>query len=473
MLRIGPGLKPYWVPEVLLQSLKDLPRGNSDDESIHLQDVDVETGHVIAHFLYTGRYHLLPIDPAYVDGTEQDKLKEEFEKAIAVFVTAKKYRLTGLQELAKDQTERIADKISMMQAAHAVTEGTLAILQEDAAWLYTLVLQKADKAFEEDHALFSSASLYDGIKSLTLAKLLGQHVADLYCRQIFRLNESLNSTLEVTNGKDIHNSQDPLEAGANQPVEALSAGVICATQSGVRAQSEQVLVTTEDQEPGLYPTAKTPTPQPSENAREDVSAERSAINRNGDVSHGNTAVMTEAALIAHYAARTGPFKGLKKSERMLLRKQLRAQAVAKSDDTEGDIVPEVTERQEHVDIVATVPVVDGIVVADPFVGLSKLQKKKLEKRLQEEAAARELQESTNAKFSPEGETPTDSCSILRESDSAVGLNPSDDEYCAFRYEHLSQIGRWRECKQCEEYMRRIAIKLHSAGMPDVNMLITT
>jgi hypothetical protein len=50
---------------------------------------------------------------------------------------------------------------------------------------------------------------------------------------------------------------------------------------------------------------------------------------------------------------------------------------------------------------------------------------------------------------------------------------SNDDDCKLRLEHLSRIDGWQNCKPCELYMRKIAIKLHSVGLTNVNGFSTT
>jgi hypothetical protein len=45
---------------------------------------------------------------------------------------------------------------------------------------------------------------------------------------------------------------------------------------------------------------------------------------------------------------------------------------------------------------------------------------------------------------------------------------SNDDDCELRLEHLSRDDGWKNCKPCELYMRKIAIKLHLVGLPNVN-----
>ena len=162
-----------------MQSLRDVPFSESAERTINLPDVDVETGHVIVHFLYTGQYQTLP----YIEEESgPSHSRADFKKAISAFIAAKNYKLTALQELARTEVSKCGENIGILQAAHAIGKDTLSALQEDAVWLQDLILKKADQAFENNDEIFSSTSFFSGIKSHKLAKLLGRHVAKLYHR---------------------------------------------------------------------------------------------------------------------------------------------------------------------------------------------------------------------------------------------------------------------------------------------------
>lgn len=178
--------------------------------------MDTESGHIIVHFLYTGQYQTLPSDeeqPCHSHG------RVDFKKAISAFIAAKKYGLTSLQELARNKIFQCAEDISIVQAAHGIGKDVLSTMQEDASWLQTLVIQKAEKAFVTNNEIFISNSFFSGIKSHKLTKLLGQHVAKLYHKQNEEMNEVL-SELRQTFDKQ----NDLLENGcsAKEQVEMSS-----------------------------------------------------------------------------------------------------------------------------------------------------------------------------------------------------------------------------------------------------------
>jgi hypothetical protein len=199
-LRIGPHHQPYFVPEILLQSLRDLPFSESAERTIDLPDVDAETGHVIVHFLYTSQYQTLP-DIEEESGPSYSRAG--FKKAISAFIAAKNYKLTALQELARNEVHKCGENIGVAQAAHGIGKDTLSALQEDALWLQDLIMQKAEQAFANNDDIFSSNSFFSGIKSHKLAKLLGQHVAKLYHSRVEELSRGSSELKPSTPNQEV------------------------------------------------------------------------------------------------------------------------------------------------------------------------------------------------------------------------------------------------------------------------------
>lgn len=199
-MRIGPDHQPYFVPEILLQTLRDLPYSESAERTIDLPDVDVETGHVIVHFLYTSQYQTLP-------DTEEEPSpsysRVGFKKAISAFIAAKNYKLTALQELARNEVHKCGENIAIAQAAHGIGKDTLSALQEDAVWLQDFIMRKAEQTFANNDEIFSSNSFFSGIKSHKLAKLLGQHVAKLYHSRVEELSRDISELKPRTPNQEV------------------------------------------------------------------------------------------------------------------------------------------------------------------------------------------------------------------------------------------------------------------------------
>ncbi|KAJ4333976.1 hypothetical protein N0V87_007235 [Didymella glomerata] len=523
-LRVGPDLESFYVPEFLLQSLNDLPRSGKTVKAVHLPDIDVDTAHIIVHFLHTAQYQTLHSSE---EETASDHSKADFKKAIAAYIAAKKYDLAALQELARDSIFECAGRISLTQAAHGIGKDTLAAIQEDAGWLQDLVLRKVEQTFAESDEIFSSAVFFSGIESLELAKVLGQRVAELYRSRVRQLREQLNTSdeggslmvgggIEVVAEQTIHQQDEvaiedvPSASSLNETVkeEENSSQAIgnvsevpCTTAETV-TQAEPVVCAIEevvsdafvavsalDTKPARDAEGNRAIPEPpsTSNGVDAWEATLDAIPR-----YPETIVSESAAsLKAQCLAGTGPFEGISsKKERLKLMKKLRAKAAAISLEereeaaagnmkeeprtVETEVEQETATPMQAVsveevpcnEIELRVSAIDSPAI-DPFAGLSKSQRKKLEKKMKEEAAANEKQREIDTSQ----EVVIGSDLIEPEPDSAVDMAASDDESCPFRYEHLTQVEQWRSCSKCEAYMRKIAIKLHTAGLPDVNGLV--
>lgn len=185
-----------------MQTLRDLPFSESAEKTIDLPDVDVETGHVIVHFLYTSQYQTLP---DIEEGPSPSYSRADFKKAISAFIAAKNYKLTALQELARNEVHKCGENIAIAQAAHGIGKNTLSALQEDAVWLQDFIMRKAEQTFANNDEIFSSNSFFSGIESHKLAKLLGQHVAKLYHSRVEELSKDCSELKLSTPHQEVKN----------------------------------------------------------------------------------------------------------------------------------------------------------------------------------------------------------------------------------------------------------------------------
>lgn len=521
--------------------MNDLPHSETAEKTIDLPDVEPDTGHIIVHFLHTGQYQALRNGE---EDSASSHSKSDFKKAIAALMAAKKYRLTGLQELAKDIITECVGEIGIAQVAHGIDKDTLAELQEDAGWLQNLVLRKIEQAFRENDEIFSSASFFNGIKSLKLAKLCGQHVAKLYRVQSREVDKEL-SELE----KCIAKQGDLLKNwGVTEQIHEFAPAT----------QSDQATIA-EEAAPPLPPADEAPsddwgdfafTKKKKKMAR--LAAEEARLEEPEPVPEPvmEAAAVEEPEPVPEQAMEAPPVEdrpvavpgylgevvettvnsadvedswasfsiGLGKKKK---KKGKKTAVVAEAPGPEPD-VPRALEVSElspaHVDFtssntvqeVPSVPPMEVMadVVSDPVTvvedapvvvgpppaneqedlwsrgvtfGSSKKKKKKRDK-VEEELPPPpppEFEEKIGDDFiEPETALQLKSESIpepasLVDGNSyvVVAEEPDNDEKCPFRYEHLSQSDGWKGCQRCEVYMRKIAIKLHTAGLPDVNGLV--
>lgn len=520
-LRVGPDLKPYYVSEVLLESLKDLPRSREVESTIDLSDVNGDTAHTIVHFLYTGQYQTLPNGERE---TPTGASKGEFKKAIATFIAAKSYGLTNLLEVARLEAERIGDDISIVQVAHAVGKETLTSMHEDAGWLQGLVLRKAEQTFTESDEIFSTASFFNGIKNLKLAKLLGQRNAELYRRRVRQLRDQSNPFDARRAEHEVDKVIEPIgyepdEAGVGDTHPAChgsetnkeAAPELTASETLSQSHCAAIEIVTQPEPEHLaleehvsdtYAAVAEPeietihraedTSGISEPSSTGIGVDEWQVVMDTVVKQPETiAPEMENPLRVHYRAGTGPFEGMKSNkEKLRLRKKLEAQAASRFSAGKGGLtVDKMKEELKTLDtgtkeeIAAKMQAVSveetpcnetereisatHAPAIDPFAGSSRTQRKRLEQKLKEEAAAKEEQGGVCAAQ----DVATGSNLIEPGADSAVSIDAPDDEICPSRHEHLKQNEEWRNCWKCEAYMRKIAIKLHTVGLPDVNSLL--
>lgn len=105
---IGPKSVPYYISRHLLPP--DWSPGLQ--ESIRMADVDLETGHTLVHYFYTGSYERLPSPTTgyYAD----------LKRDVSVYIMAKKYEIEGLQQLATKSIERNGWQLEYLECLEAI-----------------------------------------------------------------------------------------------------------------------------------------------------------------------------------------------------------------------------------------------------------------------------------------------------------------------------------------------------------------
>lgn len=521
-LRIGPDLQPYYVPEILLQSLGKLPPSVSGDKSIHLQDVDVDTGHVIVHFLYTGHYQIL--DGWHSDDdvvtTTSARANSEFKKALRAFVAAKKYKLATLQELAKLEIIRCGDEMSISHAAHAISKHILTELQDDAVWLQDLVLHKAEQAFEEDDAVFSTASFFSNIKNLKMAKLLGQRVAKLYHKRVSELHTAISAAKAEPNVPEngvveevdaniwVVSADRPVEGPSPPPLET-ECPVDDWASFGAAERKKKKGTKAAEQLSFDSPSPPSPVAEPEfvpDPVTEPVPVEEPILDAPEPVPEVVETAIDDGAPEdpwGSFSVGVGK-KKKKKSKRAALLEEVPApepevpsqtleasEPVPEPEPIPSDVAQEIPSEAppESIPDVVSEPaaaIEDSPVVVEPplaneeedswgwgaTLSPGKKKKRKKGKAVQLEAPPSPpppppmavLEDLIEPEPQPE---PEPALPVEEE----PHTDAAGDVFCPWRYEHLTQNDTLKDCKQCELYVRRIAVKLHSAGLPDANGLV--
>ncbi|KAF1962410.1 hypothetical protein CC80DRAFT_160521 [Byssothecium circinans] len=179
-LRIGPEKSVSYVPRDLLQNLDWMASAWSGE--ISLADVDENTGHVLVHYLFTGAYQTL-----YNTGASLiDEVNIEFKRAVLAYTAAKKCRLHGLRELAKNEIQRFGTEMDIFAVIEAVKDDFSKLLG-DTAWFHAYLDEKVEAVFEEDRTVFEGDKFFDRVNDVGLARVLAKCVARLYNNKIERM----------------------------------------------------------------------------------------------------------------------------------------------------------------------------------------------------------------------------------------------------------------------------------------------
>ena len=583
------------MPEVLLQNLADLPTRDPWTGHIQLADVDVGTGHVLAHYLHTAAYQTLDdSEDETADSPGTKTATNDFRKAVLTLGAATRFGLAGLQQLAQVEIARTGTDISLHDTIQIIQESLIGGAFHENTWIQAYISEKVRSAYKRKFGLLSGSDMFSGIENPTVIKFLAQTVIGLYDEEILKLRkekvdkkqakqhvevsaDGANAPTLSANG-DVsstmaHEAVDPTSAvlgGIEYLVEEVAASTAEPSYPivGTSAAEEALPVTFAGDlgDPSEFPTTSS-----MENGRAEspVSMENpsfpldlpSAMEEPLEVpvevfADEPVEVFVEEPVEAHVyeVPAVDPFAGLSKSQKKKLEKKMKEEAAAKEreaaeyakleaeqvelkrfeeepveksveepveksvEEPVEELVEEPVEEpvdksveapvEEPVEELVEVPVeepVDESVEApveepveehvenpvyevpaiDPFAGLTRMQRRKLEKRLRAKAAAKENEAAEYSKLEAEEAElkrleavagsdfiepePTVAVEALEALDPATEVVAiSSSEICSSNREHLSEIDGWKNCKPCELYVQQVVSKLHSAGLPDVN-----
>ncbi|KAG9187919.1 hypothetical protein G6011_05790 [Alternaria panax] len=189
-LHFGATHQIYYLPEVLLQRLENIPSRDPWTREIYLVDVDASIGHVLIHYLHTGVYQTLNSkDVEDIDDTHKTFVRNEFQTAVLALEAAKKYSVPGLQELAQIELDRRGKDMCLRGAVYAIREEFISGLPDERAWLQNYVSEKVRWTFEHDPSMLSDADFFGSIESPTMTRLLAQIIVGLYSKEVDKLRK--------------------------------------------------------------------------------------------------------------------------------------------------------------------------------------------------------------------------------------------------------------------------------------------
>ncbi|EEU35020.1 uncharacterized protein NECHADRAFT_78553 [Fusarium vanettenii 77-13-4] len=143
------GNGPLHIPHALLHQTaelasRDVATGccSSSFHELHLNDIAYDTGHVLIHFLVTGRYQCLKPQ----GDTSTKTYTPEFTTALRVYAAAQSFQLPSLRDLARREMIDLGDRSSLPSLINIMEESSLLMstLPGIAAYVESRILAFAE-----------------------------------------------------------------------------------------------------------------------------------------------------------------------------------------------------------------------------------------------------------------------------------------------------------------------------------------
>ncbi|OAG11486.1 uncharacterized protein CC84DRAFT_1253942 [Paraphaeosphaeria sporulosa] len=147
-INVGPVPVTYYVPRHLLKctNWSTVPAGGE----ISLPTMSADTGHVLVHYLYTGKYQTL--ESVVSDIAQQPELA--LKQALLVYMASVTLALNGLEQLAKKEIEDHSASMDLKTILD-ITRSEMPKKTEPSGWIQAYLKDKTQKAFEKDHTVFA------------------------------------------------------------------------------------------------------------------------------------------------------------------------------------------------------------------------------------------------------------------------------------------------------------------------------
>ncbi|KAJ4362521.1 hypothetical protein N0V83_010615 [Neocucurbitaria cava] len=189
-LVIGPERRTYYVPQSLLQIPELIITQDPWGGEKQLPDVDAGTGHVLVHYLYTGMYQTLN-DTDYSTTT---KAVVEFKRAFLAYMVGERYKLQGLEDLAKNEIELHGADLDAFGVVDAIKDN-FSKFPEDITWFHEYLDKKIQSALHASPSVFASYEFLNRIEDAALLRMLTRNTAQLYTDKV---SEVLHAKQERT-----------------------------------------------------------------------------------------------------------------------------------------------------------------------------------------------------------------------------------------------------------------------------------
>jgi hypothetical protein len=340
--------------------------------------------------------------------------------------------LEPLQNLAIREMEEHALQLTIFEILDAV-KADFTRLEPDS-WVHGFLRKKTQEAFEHDHSVFRNEALLETLDNVALGKVVMRWVVEMYDEKVSHMI------------KEEEKVRASLKEMLEEPMLVTPVVDECCAQQA----SEHESVETEE-----FCTISCPSEEGAERVYGVVVDEDDFVETVGQPSHdlGEIDVAAEEAV----------YEG------------------AIYEDTAPEEQPAPVEEEPAPVEEEPAPVEEEMVV-DPFAGLSKAQKKKLQvfmrrkARLREEEAAAVAEMEAQAEEARLRDEEEAEEARLREKEEAVAaaaasLEPepvtdAEPRVCPSRPKHMVKEERWMKCASCRAAMQHIAVRLSRTNVDE-------
>ncbi|RTE70633.1 hypothetical protein BHE90_014959 [Fusarium euwallaceae] len=266
------GNGPLHIPHTLLHqsaelASRDIATGccSSSFHKLHLNDIAYDTGHVLIHFLVTGRYQCLKPH----GDTSTKRYTPEFTTALRVYAAAQSFQLPSLRDLARREMIDLGDRLSLPSLINIMEESSLSMstLPGIAAYVESRILAFAENitrpTSEKVLAEIGTPNTLSMVLLKTILLLrtseLSPHDESLRKEELVEILRGLADTGPIAKGKasDVDRAMKEAEEQAAKRAEekaykeAEKAAAAAVTQRIVEAQAAEAEAAREEEDIAL------------------------------------------------------------------------------------------------------------------------------------------------------------------------------------------------------------------------------
>ncbi|OBS15283.1 hypothetical protein FPOA_13874 [Fusarium poae] len=251
------GNGPLHIPHALLhQSVELTSRSVATDcfssslRDLHLDDIDYNTGHVLIHFMTTGRYQCLKPQGE----TIMMRYASEFTTALRVYAAAQSFQLPSLRDLARREMIALGDRLSLPSLVDIMEESSLSLstLPGIAAYVESRILAFAENiTYPTSEKVLSEIGTPNTLSMVLLKAILLLQTSKVSLRddslrkeEPVEILRGLSDTGPIAKGKasDVDQAmKEAEEQAAKRAEEKAAAAAIAVAQRIAEAQATEAV----------------------------------------------------------------------------------------------------------------------------------------------------------------------------------------------------------------------------------------